>query len=368
MKMKKLTASIIAGALMISAMGINAFAADATPSIKVYGNAVPTSSEASFTVKLTDFAAVKGMKLEIASGAGLKLTGVSGDIVNTGNYKVTDNKITIVDVTNNVGTANITVKAEANTDVVDSAEITVKADLAQNGKSLYAEGTYNLVNGKVAVKTAKATQTVTKKEDLKEDTGYFIPYGSLGYTDSEGVFRAIPKSTTDGSFSASNFPTDLGSLSYNKYKLPANKIMTFGQGESEKVKGAYQFGTYALESASGSKEFGTMCIAGQWTEFVEYFKNNKNMTEGEMLSAIYEAYKAKFGSNHKYVNMTCNNKANTIRVYVVKNQKQMWSSNTARQFSLQITGVQREEYAAVGYALNNGNAVFSDTVQYLSNK
>ena len=362
--MKKVTASIIAGALMISAMGINAFADEAgtQPSIKVYGSAVPTSSEASFTVKLTDFAAVKGMKLEIASGAGLKLTGVSGDIVNTGNYKVTDNKITIVDVTNNVGTANITVKAEANTDVVDSAEITVKADLAQNGKSLYAEGTYNLVNGKVAVKTAKATQKVEKAENLKEDEGYFIPYGSLGYTE-DGVFKAIDKND-DGSFSASNFPEDLTKLSYNKYKLPENGIMTFAQGE--KATGAYQFGTYALENAG--TEFGTMCIAGQWTEFVEYFKDNKNMTEGEMLSAIYEAYKAKFDSNHKYVNMTCNGGANKIRVYVVKNQKQMWSSNEARQFSLQITGVKSEEYAAVGYALNNGTAVFSDTVQYLDNK
>ena len=329
--MKKLTASIIAGALMISAMGINAFAdgAEAKPSIKVYGKAVPTSGAAEFTVKLTDFANVKGMKLEIASGTGLKLTGVSGDIVNTGNYKVTDNKITIVDVTNNVGTANITVKAEANTDVVDSADITVTADLAQNGKSLYAEGTYNLVNGKVAVKTATATQKVEKAEDLKEETGYFIPYGSLGYTEN-GVFKAIDKND-DGSFSASNFPTDLGSLSYNKYKLPANKIMTFAQSG----KGtAYQFGTYALEEA-GTK-FGTMCIAGDWTEFAEYFKNNKNMTEGEMLSAIYEAYNKNI-NGHKYVKMTCNNKANTIRVYVVENQKQMWSSDTARQFSLQIT-------------------------------
>ena len=366
--MKKLTASIIAGALMISAMGINAFADEAgtQPSIKVYGNAVPTSSEASFTVKLTDFAAVKGMKLEIASGAGLKLTGVSGDIVNTGNYKVTDNKITIVDVTNNVGTANITVAAKADTDVVDSAEITVKADLAQDGKSLYAEGTYNLVNGKVAVKTANATQTVTKEEDLKEDKGYFIPFGSLGYTDDNNVFRAISKSTIDGSFSAKGFPKDLTKLSYNKYKLPANGIMTFGQGEQVTGK-TYQFGTYALESASDSKEFGTMCIAGDWTEFVKYFKDSMNMTEGEMLSAVYGKYIENVGT-HKYVKMTCNNKENAIRVYVVKNEKQMWSSNTARQFSLQITGVKSEEYAAVGYALNNGTAVFSDTVQYLNNK
>ena len=362
--MKKVTASIIAGALMISAMGINAFADEAgtQPSIKVYGNAVPTSSEASFTVKLTDFAAVKGMKLEIASGAGLKLKGVSGDIVEAGNYKVTDNKITIVDVTN-VKTANITVKAVADTNVIDSAEITVKADLAQNGKSLYAEGKYDLVNGKVAVKTAEATQKVEKAEDLKEDEGYFIPYGSLGYTEA-GVFRAIDKND-DGSFSASKFPEDLNKLSYNKYKLPANKIMTFGQGK--KATGAYQFGTYALESASDNQKFGTMCIAGDWTEFVKYFKDSMNMTEGEMLSAIYKAYIANIG-NHNYVNMTCNNKENAIRVYVVENQKQMWSSNTARQFSLQITGVQSEEYAAVGYALNNGTAVFSDTVQYLNNK
>ena len=248
--------------------------------------------------------------------------------------------------------------------MVDSADITVTADLAQNGKSLYAEGTYNLVNGKVTVKTAKATQTVTKKEDLKEETGYFIPYGSLGYTEN-GVFKAIDKND-DGSFSASNFPTDLGSLSYNKYKLPANKIMTFGQGESEKVKGAYQFGTYALEEA-GTK-FGTMCIAGDWTKFVEYFKDKMNLTEGEMLSAIYGKYIENI-NGHKYVKMTCNNKANTIRVYVVENEKQMWKSSDARQFSLQITGVKSsEEYAAVGYALNKGTAVFSDTVQYLDNK
>lgn len=363
--MKKLTASIIAGALMISAMGINAFAAEAAqPSIKVYGNAVPSSGETTFSVKLTDFSEVKGMKLEIASDAGLKLTRVSGDIVKDGNYKVTDNKITIVDVTN-AATADITVEATVATEAVDSANISVKADLARDGKNLYTEGTYSLVDGKVAVKTTKANQTVTKREDLKEDEGYFIPFGSLGYTEN-GVFKAIPKNT-DGSFSASNFPADLGSLSYNKYKLPENEIMTFAQGESEKVKGAYQFGTYALESASDSQKFGTMCIAGQWTEFVEYFKNNKNMTEGEMLSAIYKAYNEKIG-NHKYVAMTCNNKANKIRVYVVENQKQMWSSNTARQFSLQITGVQSEEYAAVGYALNNGTAVFSDTVQYLNNK
>lgn len=361
--MKKLTASIIAGALMISAMGINALADEAgtQPSIKVYGNAVPTSGAAEFTVKLTDFANVKGMKLEIASGTGLKLTGVSGDIVEAGNYKVTDNKITIVDVTN-AETANITVKAEADTDVVDSADITVTADLAQNGKSLYAEGTYSLVNGKVAVKTAEATQKVTEKADLKEEAGYFIPYGSLGYTEN-GVFKAIDKND-DGSFSVSNFPEDLNKLSYNKYKLPANGIMTFAQSG----KGtAYQFGTYALENAG--TEFGTMCIAGDWTEFVEYFKDKMNLTEGEMLSAIYGKYIENI-NGHKYVNMTCNSGANTnkIRVYVVENQKQMWSSDTARQFSLQITGVQSEEYAAVGYAINNETAVFSDTVQYLNNK
>lgn len=358
--MKKLTASIIAGALMISAMGINAFAAEtAQPSIKVYGNAVPSSGETTFSVKLTDFSAVKGMKLEIASDAGLKLTGVNGNILKDGNYKVTDNKITIVDVTN-AATADITVKATVATEAVDSANISVKADLAQNGKSLFAEGTYSLVDGKVAVKTTKANQTVTKREDLKEDTGYFIPFGSLGYTEN-GVFKAIPKNT-DGSFSASNFPTDLGSLSYNKYKLPENKIMTFAQSENGN---AYQFGTYALEIASDSKTFGTMCIAGDWTKFVEYFKENKNMTESEMLSAIYKAYNEKIG-NHKYVVMTCNKKANKIRVYVVKNEKQMWSSDNARQFALQITNVKNEEYAAAGYAIKKDAAIFSDTVQYVA--
>lgn len=80
------------------------------------------------------------------------------------------------------------------------------------------------------------------------------------------------------------------------------------------------------------------------------------MTEGEMLSATYKAYREKIGE-HKYVKMTCNNKTNTIRVYAVENQKQMRSSETARRFSLQITNAKNEEYAAADYAINNGAAV-----------
>lgn len=99
-----------------------------------------------------------------------------------------------------------------------------------------------------------------------------------------------------------------------------------------------------------------MCIAGDWEAFVEYFKDKKNMTEGEMLSVTYKAYREKIGE-HKYVKMTCNNKTNTISVYAVENQKQMRSSETARQFSLQITNAKNEEYAAADYAINNGAAV-----------
>lgn len=60
--MKKLTASIAAGALMISAMGINAFAAEATPKITVFGTEsgpVAANEEVNIDVRLSNFDTVQ---------------------------------------------------------------------------------------------------------------------------------------------------------------------------------------------------------------------------------------------------------------------------------------------------------------------
>lgn len=357
--MKKLTAGILVSALMISSICISAFATETVnPEIKVYGNAIPSTGETSFTVKLNNFNEVKGIKLEIENESGLKFTGVSGNVVGDGNYKVTDKKITIAAITKKVNTASIIVNAKTATNVVESARITVKADLAQDGKNIYKNGTYSLIDGKVAVKTAETTELTNKSSDLMEETGYFIPYGSLGYTDSNG-FHSIPKER-DGSFKKDNFPTN-DVLTYNNYKLPENGIMTFAQSKKDN---ACQFGSYALETAG--TDFGTLCIAGNWKEFVKYFQDEKNMTVGEMLKAIYGAYKQKIGS-HKYVNMTCDGGKYKIRVYAVGNKNQMWRSDESRQFALQITNMRNEEYVAVAYAINGNLTNFSDMVQYLNN-
>ena len=119
--MKKLTASIVAGALMISAMGINAFAANGTPEIKVYGNEnspVTAGDKASFIVRLSDFKAVKGMDLTINANGMVDFTNaeISMDkvILEKGeNYKVENGTIHIVDLTSadmqKDGYANITI-------------------------------------------------------------------------------------------------------------------------------------------------------------------------------------------------------------------------------------------------------------------
>ena len=104
MKMKKLTASIIAGALMISAMGVNAFAAgtEKTPTIKVYGNSVATAkgNTVNLNVRMSDFAGVAGMDL-IIEGTGVTLgTPASSDIelVKDSNYKLEGSKLHIVEL------------------------------------------------------------------------------------------------------------------------------------------------------------------------------------------------------------------------------------------------------------------------------
>ena len=82
MKIKKISAIILAGALLASAVGMNAFAADANakPTITVFGNeATPTEAgkEYDFSLRLANFPNnVKGLDIELTS-AGAEFTGAA---------------------------------------------------------------------------------------------------------------------------------------------------------------------------------------------------------------------------------------------------------------------------------------------------
>ena len=108
MKIKKISAIILAGALLASAVGMNAFAADANakPTITVFGNesspAKPDST-VELNVRLSNFNTIKGMDLELTldDANKVKLTNATGkigdnDLVNGTNYTVSDGKIHIV--------------------------------------------------------------------------------------------------------------------------------------------------------------------------------------------------------------------------------------------------------------------------------
>lgn len=361
--MKKLI-SIVMVMVMTVAIGINVLAAESTdnkPEIKVYTSAVPTENgkNAVFAVKLTNFDDVKGVKLTITADNGVKFESVTGDdnlaLTTDSNYKLSDTKIVIADVTKNVTNATITVTATATAD----AKITLAADLAKDGKILYGEGEFTLTDGTLLVKPIE--KNATAGSTLPEDKDYFIPYGSLGYTDGNN-FVSINKNR-DGSFTVPNDVT----ANYYQYKKADNGVMTFGI--SNKINdNAYQFGSW-VDKTKGT-EYGTMVIAGEYTEILNYFKNNKNYTEKEFLEILSNKYDELIANkkNAKYVNMKCtvNNTDRYIRVYKFKNTTKMWESDTERQFALQIYNVQEnEEYVGIAYSVKGNTTTFSETAQYV---
>lgn len=364
--MKKLI-SIVMAMVMTVAIGINVLAAESTdnkPEIKVYTRAVPTENgeNAVFAVKLTNFDDVKGVKLTITADNGVTFTNVTGDynlaLTTDSNYKLSDKKIVIADVTKNVNEATITVTATATAD----AKITLAADLAKDGKNLYGKSEFTLTGGTVLVKPS--VQNATAGTTIKDENDYFIPYGSLGYTDSEGKFVSIEKNS-DGSFKS--LPSDK-TATYCQYKKAENGVMTFGYSDKKRgTEPAYQFGSWVkLEQGTS---YGTMVIAGEYTTIMEYYRDSKGYTEKDFLKLISEKHDEVHQSG-KYVKMFCtiDNIEYNIRVYKFENKTKMWEneSNTERQFALQIYNVQEnEEYVGIAYSVNDSTTTFSETAQYV---
>lgn len=363
--MKKLTASIIAGALMISAMGINALAEEtAAPKITVFGTEsgpVTANQEVNIDVRLSSFGAVKGMDIILAGDSNVELKGIATEGYTEGvNYNVKDNKIHIVDL-NSEKTVNLKVTAVA----TGNGEITVKtAKLAESGTKLVDSKNINTAKGIIKVATKPAATEATT--DLEAKEGYFIPAGGV-YTqngneyvwyekDENGIFKGVP-----------------AGASYQEFENPtANGLTTFATSESIKGKNP-QFGTYALNVAG--KTCGTMSIIGDWEKFVDYYRENSGLTVEKLVKAVsdhYDSVKEQIdGTNytHAILEWSDGTNVNTLRIYKKNQVNWMWkdseTNTTKLQYALRVNGLNKDEICtAVGYIVDsNKNVTFSKTVK-----
>lgn len=349
-KMKKLTASIVAGALMISAMGINAFAANRTPEIKVYGNSVATANgnTVNLNVRMSNFAGVAGMDLTI-EGTGVTLgTPASSEIalVEDSNYKLEGSKLHIVELNAKKDTLNIKIPAtvigyEAGTITVTSSK------LAANGKKLLTEKTEYSVdnaNGSVAVVPKEETSDAA----LADGADTFIPYGSV-YT-GENNFVTKDK---DGKFAATT------GAKYTAFKKPANNILTYGVSENTKADGKnnnLQFGTY---SNNGNKSQGTMLLVGDWNAYLEKQIKEEGKTAEQVLTDLYGKEKV---SGKKYAEITYGaNATDKLLVYKIERTTYLWRNqdNQTFEYALRVKNYAGKECTAVGYYVDNDAPVFS---------
>ncbi len=360
MKIKKISAIILAGALLASAVGMNAFAADAQPTITVFGNeATPTEAgkEYDFSLRLANFPNnVQGLDIELTS-TGAEFTGAANttlNLVKGTNYIISDNKQTIhiVELTDGI-TGNETIKLTATVKNAGNVTVNVKG-LAKDGTTLLTAGDYVLTaDGKATVAVAPV-ENPTPAESVTPESGKFIPYGFL--KDSADNYIIPDK--------GGNY-TGVSSGAYREFDLPTN-VITFGYVDTTfDSKAAIQFGSYAKKSAGSDR--GTMCIAGDWKEYVEYKMTNNGYSVADVLSYVSERYDAKVFvdgvQKYDFLKLTFNN-GKSIRIYKVKQTKTMWDNDDYIQYALRIYNIDsNEQYAAVGYQMVNSKPVFSTEIK-----
>ena len=347
MKIKKISAIILAGALLASAVGMNAFAADATkPTITVFGNeATPTEVDGTydFSLRLANFPNnVQGLDIELTS-AGAEFTGAANTTLNLkegSNYIISDNKQTIhiVELTDKI-TGNETIKLTATVKNAGNITVNVKG-LAKDGTTLLKEADYVLKGmATVAVAPGK-TDAPADGNITASDNNKFIPYGYVKKSNGEYATK-----DSDGNF------TDAVNGQYREFNKPAaGEVLTFSVSSATKTNenDALQFGSYTVKGdATG---FGTMCIAGKWQDYVDYKIATTGMTVNEILSYISKKYEDNIGEK-AFVRINFNNGAGSIKVYKVAQTKYMWENSTDLQYALRVFGLDKgTQYVAVGYS------------------
>ncbi len=359
MKIKKISAIILAGALLASAVGMNAFA-DSTgtkPTITVFGNeATPTEAGKTydFSLRLANFPKnVAGMDIELTSD-GAEFTGAENTTLKlkeNDNYVISTNgkKIHIVELTDEI-TGNETIKLTATVKNAGNITVNVKG-LAKDDKTLLTTDQYTLKGATVAVAPEQKDVPLAGGTLSASSTEKFIPYGYV--KDSNGNYAA---KDPNGGFA------DAKSGKYREFNKPAaGEVLTFGVSSATKTKenDALQFGSYAIKETD--KTFGTMCIAGDWQKYVDYKTNKEGMSVSEIISYLSNKYDTVNANNeYDFVKITFDSQKYKIRIYKVAQTKVMWENDSDLQYALRVYGLNDgEDYAAVGYSKTNSEITFS---------
>ena len=362
--MKKLTASIVAGALMISAMGINAFAEEtAAPKIKVYGNSVATAKDntVNLNVRMSNFAGVAGMDLTI-EGTGVTLGApASSDITleEGSNYKREGNKLHIVELNaKNDDTLNIKIPATVSGDEAGTITVTSSKLAADGKKLLTAKTEYSVDNDNGSVAVTPADKTATK--NIKDTDKTFIPFGSVF---KDRIVSDANRITKDGN---GEFTID-GTASYKEFTVPENGILTFGVGtkaDAAENEPNVQFGTYTKNTG---KKYGTMLIVGNWQGYIDYKIKTKGMTAAEAIKEMYGLAKVEGKDYAKAQYEIEGGATKAVYIYKTEQSKYMWKSADGGffEYALRVIGPDGYTCTAVGYHADEdgSNPVFSNQLK-----
>lgn len=360
MKIKKISAIILAGALLVSAVGMNAFAADANakPTITVFGNeSSPAKPEETveLNVRLSDFSTIKGMDLILTLGGNaVEVKDVSGKIGTTvlekgTNYTINDGKIHIVELNAGNEVVNFKVNAIVNKGAAagDYAITLTKSDLATSGTDMTTDIVSKL--GKVVVGTTSATVAEGQTE-LADGNEYFIPFGSV--YDANNTFV---KKDGNGRFTVSAGTT------YQQFAIP-DDITTFGVSDKFTASNNStnrQFGTYA-NNYNVNDEYGTMLILGDFNAAADYVREKSGMSVSDLLKFISDKFDekniAKDGKKYLPVNYMKNGTKGQLKVIKVAQTKYLWKNTKgdACEYALRVINIENSEtYTAVGYHGSN---------------
>lgn len=358
MKIKKISAIILAGALLASAVGMNAFA-DSTgtkPTITVFGNEsspAKPGETVELNVRLSNFSTIKGMDLILTlDGTAVAVNDVSGKIGETAlakdtNYTIKDGKIHIVELTAGNEVVNFKVNATVNKGVAASnyAIKLTKSELAISGTDMIKdENSINSKLGKVVVGTTSDTVKEGQTE-LAAENGYFIPYGSVYGTD-----KSFVKKDGNGKFAVSAGTT------YQQFLIPED-ITTFGVSDMFKASNGStnrQFGTYANEY--DGENYGTMLIFGDFNTAADYVREKSGMSVSELLNFLSTKFNERniAADGKKYLPVTYKDGTETKELKVIKvaQTKYLWKSTDGKscEYALRVIDItDSQTYTAVGY-------------------
>lgn len=383
MKIKtRILTAVLATATAFSC-ALTASALQAAPTLSLQGNeSTPATLEngaatATLTLKSSDFSAVKGAKIKVTLPDGITfksdtvaITGTTNGVLNKNFAVSADNKtITLVDVFNMDGTPSADLKLTFKFDVeatrMGTYQVKVTgnfADLEEGTKD--TEQTANLV-------ISREFKTMDASSITVED-GYFIPaYGA--YTGDKSSPTYLEKAT-NGSIAAGE-----GNATVLKCKLPNAEvgITTFGASKST-IADTYsnntiQFGSYV--NYSNSNEYGTLLIAGDFDDMVDYYLTNKSSTYStakEVVARIMRLIDRNNVGYNTYVKFKYDG-TNAVYVAKIKRNTYMWKNAdeidnaTQLQYALRVYDIpeanKNTNYTAIGYSLSGTEYKFSTEVK-----